>query len=219
MASDEVGPLLPPDGPLNATLIDWKPDARLHRVHDGAWGPAEFNRSRFGNARFSPLFDNSGNIVPTLYAGTTLDCALMETIFHDVPYASGLKTVSKRSRIAGHLISRIQLETKLTVIDLSAIALRKLGISRTDLLETEKDHYPASREWARTLYSQYTQAQGLLWTSRQDDRSLACILFGDRIAAGSLASVAEPLPLLHPDGSACMEILTLARRLNVEVVD
>jgi hypothetical protein len=219
MASDEVGPLLPPAGPLDATLIDWKPDAPLHRVRAGAWGPAEFNLSRFGNARFSPLFDNSDNIVPTLYAGTTLDCALMETIFHDVPYASGLKTVSKASRIAHHLISRIQLETKLTVIDLSAIALRKLGISRTDLLETEKDHYPVSREWARTLYSQYTQAQGFLWTSRQDDRSLACILFGDRIADRLLISAAESVPLLHPDGSACMEVLTLAQRLNVEVVD
>lgn len=32
---------------------------------------------------------------PTLYGGTTVEYAAMETVFHDVPYAPGLKTYEK----------------------------------------------------------------------------------------------------------------------------
>jgi hypothetical protein len=66
-----------------------------------------FNPSSLGNARFSPLVSASGDVIPTIYAGTTLDCAMMETIFHDVPFVGGLKSWSKTSHIAGKVHSQL----------------------------------------------------------------------------------------------------------------
>jgi hypothetical protein len=95
----------------------------------------EFNPSPAGNARFSPLVNAEGTVVPTIYAGATLDCALMETVFHDVPFVAGLKIWSKATHVAGNVYSQLTLSRNLALIDLSAIPLRKLGISRKDLIE------------------------------------------------------------------------------------
>ena len=73
----------------------------FYRVHPDAYGSAEFNPSRTGAARFSPLVNAAGVLIPTLYAGTTLDCALMETVFDDVPFVAGLKMWSKATYVAG----------------------------------------------------------------------------------------------------------------------
>ena len=59
----------------------------LWRVYPGKYGVDGFNRTALGNARFSPL-DVSGKFVPTLYAGSTFDVALMETVWHDAPMPS-----------------------------------------------------------------------------------------------------------------------------------
>lgn len=48
-------------------LIVWM---RSHAAHLSAWHVA-------------------GASIPTLYGGTTFDCAAMETVFHDVPIAPG----------------------------------------------------------------------------------------------------------------------------------
>jgi len=143
----------------------------------------------------------------------------METVFHDVPYSAGLKFVSRRTHLVKSVFSTVEVVSPLTLVDLSAIALRKLGISRKHLLETEKEEYPASRAWALALYLQFPAAQGLVWTSRQDDRARACVLFGDRVGGDTLRAVSGPTPLTNSDGSARLEVLDLARRLNVEIVD
>ena len=84
----------------------------------------------------------AGVVIPTIYAGTTLDCALMETVFHDVPFAAGPKIWSKASHVAGKVYSQLTLSRDLALIDLSAIALHKLGISRKDLIESEARSIP-----------------------------------------------------------------------------
>jgi len=64
----------------------------VYRVHPAPYSPVggviRFNDSDCGNARFSPIRDGAGKIVPTLYAGTTLNCAFMESVFHDVPIST-----------------------------------------------------------------------------------------------------------------------------------
>jgi hypothetical protein len=61
-----------------------------------------FNPNPLGNARFSPIRDAAGNVISTLYAATTPQGGLMETIFHDVPY----KRVSV-GRLKGKLSSTL----------------------------------------------------------------------------------------------------------------
>jgi hypothetical protein len=160
----------------------------------------------------------SGKVIPTLYAGTTLDCALMETVFHDVPFAAGPKLHSKAKHVVGRSRSTLRLNSDLALIDLSTISLHKLGIARSELIDTDASLYPETRSWAAALYQQNTNAQGLKWTSRQDDTATALILFRDRCPAMLFEVLEGPISLLLPDGSACTEVLSLARRLGVNLV-
>jgi RES domain-containing protein len=157
-------------------------------------------------------------VIPTLYAGTTLDCALMETAFHDVPYAAGPKMLSKARHVADRSHSSLRFRVDLALVDLSTIALRKLGVSRSELIDTDASHYGETREWALALHEQYPTAQGLKWTSRQDDTAMALVLFGDRVDGSAFELLGGPVSLLQPDGSACFEVLDLATRLGVSLV-
>jgi len=153
--------------------------------------------------------------MPTIYAGTTLYCALMETLFHDVPFAAGPKIWSKASHVAGKVYSQLSFSRDLALIDLSAIALHKLGISRKDLIECDGSQYPETRAWALELHDQHPGAEGLSWTSRQADPESAIVLFEDRLTGPALVTSGASTPLLLPDGSAIIEVLTLAQRLGV----
>ena len=208
----------PPSGRLEVTLVEWGKDQILHRVHSSKYKPEQFNPSSAGDARFSPLVATDNRVIATLYAGTTLDCALMETVFHDVPYAPGLKTLSKSSHVNGRVRSTIRSPRDLRLIDLSAIPLRKLGISRSGLIDTDASDYPVTRQWALAFYEQNPEAEGLIWTSRQADPERAIVLFADRIGSLHLESVDWPQSLTLTDGSTCIEVLDLARRLGVLVV-
>lgn len=159
--------------------------------------------------------DSAGAVTPTLYAGTTLDCALMETVFHDVPFVAGPKMWSKATHIYGKVWSQLTLSRDLALIDLSAVPLRKLGISRKDLIECDSSQYPETRAWARALHDQYPDAEGLTWTSRQADPARALVLFKDHLKDTVLIPSSLPTPLLLSDGSATLEILILAQRLGV----
>lgn len=157
----------------------------------------------------------SGTVIPTIYAGTTLDCALMETVFHDVPFAAGPKVWSKASHVAGKVYSKLTLSRDLALIDLSAVPLHKLGIPRKELIECDGSQYPETRAWAMALHNQYPDAEGLLWTSRQADPARALVLFEDRLKGAAMSVVGMPDSLLLPDGSAISDVLQLALRLNV----
>lgn len=204
-----------PSSKLDATLITWGNGETLFRVHPDIYGSLQFNPSSRGNARFSPLIDSDGTVIPTIYAGTTLDCALMETVFHDVPFTAGPKIWSKTTHVAGKVYSQLTLSRDLILIDLSAVPLHKLGIPRKELIECDGSHYPETRAWALALHDQYPDAEGLLWTSRQADPARALILFEDRLKTSALSVSGKPNGLLLADGSAISEVLQLALRLNV----
>jgi hypothetical protein len=216
MAKSAVG-LPPPPKSLDATLVTWGGGLEFHRVHDLAFGGSEFNTSSKGNARFSPITDEAGVLIPTLYAGTTFDCALMETIFHDVPFKAGFKPFSKL-KMNGKVHSILLPAADLRLIDLSSVALHKLGVKRTQLIDTTKAHYAATRRWAQALYSQFPNAQGLRWTSRQDDQAHAVILFRTRVSTPDLGSDGSSESLLI-EGHAHPKVIDLATRMGVTLVD
>jgi hypothetical protein len=176
-----------PRPPLEAEMVPWGRDRDMHRVHESVYPLAIFNPSDKGNARFSPIRDPDGNIIPTIYAATSLQGALMETVFHDVPYRKGLKIVFK-TRLVDMVYSTVRFHAEFQLIDLSKVALRRMGVKPEHLIATTKAHYLETRLWAEALYAHYPHAQGLLWTSRQDDRSLAVILFGTRVNASDLSA-------------------------------
>jgi len=201
---------------LQLRLIGLPAGQLLHRVHLAQYGAVQFNPGVQGNARFSPLRDDQGRPVPTLYAGTTRDCALMETVFHDVPHTAGTKTFDK-SKLSDQWHSTVAVRQGLQLADLSSVALRRLGVTRKQLIDTEKDQYPRTREWARAIHRQCPLAQGLSWISRQDDSARAFLLFGDRVPEGALQPQGASRSL-HGDAATYETVLDLAERIGVHIV-
>lgn len=188
----------------------------LHRVHLRKYGAIKLNPGTMGNARFSPITDRNGAPIPTIYAGSTTDCALMETVFHDVPHTQGLKVLDKQ-KLSNQVHSQIELTQSLSLIDLCSIALRRIGLTRGQLVDTEKDAYPATRSWAARVHALCKHAQGLFWVSRQDDAGRAVMLFGDRLSKNSIRQVGHSYSLLDDDSSYEM-VLDLAERIGVNIV-
>lgn len=213
---DEVAtPPVPADA-LHLTLKELPKGEVLHRVHQVKYAADQFNPGVQGNARFSPIKDEQGQPIPTLYGGTTRDCALMETVFHDVPHTAGFKSFDK-AKLGGQVHSTVQVAEPLQLVDLASVPLRKLGITRKQLIDTEKDQYPATRQWAEAIHQQCPQAQGLSWVSRQDDSARAVVLFGDRIADGALKTQGTSLSLID-DPATYDAVLDLAERIGVAIV-
>lgn len=189
----------------------------LHRVHQQHRAATAFNPGPQGNARFSPIQDAQGNPIPTLYGGITLQCALMETVFHDVPHTAGDKSLDRR-KLTGQVHSVLQVEQQLHLVRLTSVALRCLGVTRKQIIDTEKDQYPATRQWAAAIHRQCPHAQGLYWTSRQDDTAQAVMLYGDRIPAGALVANGGSRSLLD-HGATYDAVLNLVESMGFLLVD
>ena len=208
-----------PPAKLHLTRITWKKGRVLHRVHDQAYGATSFHPGGKGNARFSPIWNRTvapETPIATLYGGETFQCALLETVFHDVPFAPGFKSYDKR-KLAGLTYSVLVSTSDLVLADLSNVALRKLGIPRSQLIDTEKSCYQKTRAWAEAIYTQAPEVQGLFWTSRQDDSARALMLFGDRVAPGVLQQAGGSRSLVH-DVQTYTELLDLALSIGVDIV-
>jgi len=195
MAKDRAS-YVPPTVPPKIKLTPWGVSTTMYRVHETVYTVDEFNSSRKGNARFSPILDPSENVIPTLYAATTPRGALMESVFRDVPYRAGLKHVDVK-RLEGRTCSTLLFQANFQLLDLSKVALRGLGIPPRRLIDTTKAHYPVTRGWAEQIYAAHAKAQGFLWSSRQDDRSLAVVLFGSRVQASDLLDGKFSRPLIR----------------------
>lgn len=141
---------LPYSGHLKTTTMQLKAGSVLYRVHQQQYAADQFNPGVAGNARFSPICNAAGEAIPTLYGGVTQDCAMMETVFHDVSFAPGLKTYDK-TKLVGQVLSTLEVSEDLQLLDLASVPLRKLGISRKELINTEKDRYPGTRKWAEAF--------------------------------------------------------------------
>jgi hypothetical protein len=205
----------PPPAMLHVTPWTLAKMQILHRVHSDQYQANEFNPGKRGNARFSPIHDAQGNPIPTIYAAMTFDAAAMETVFHDVSHAPGYKHYAKE-KLQGQIHSEIRAKRDLKLADLRSVALRKLGVQRKELIDTEKDQYPKTREWAEAIHSKHLDIQGLSWISRQDDTARAVVLFGDRVPKDTLEAIGGSRSLLG-DEHAYAELLDLAERIGVNI--
>lgn len=149
-----------PPAKLHVTPWTLPADQALHRVHQDLYKADQFNPGLKGNARFSPIRNAKGDLIPTLYAAVTFEAAAMESVFHDVSHAPGFKHYDKR-KLEGQLHSEVKVERELKLADLSSVALRKLGVQRKQLIDTEKSQYPATRRWAEAIHAQHPDIQGL----------------------------------------------------------
>jgi len=189
----------------------------LHRVHPAKYGAAQFNDTAAGNARFSPIRNARGNIIPTIYAAQTFAGAVIETAFHDVPLAGALKTKPKAD-LETLASSEIKIQAALVLADLSVRGLSKLGLEKNDLIETDKGAYAMTRSFAEHLHASHPDIQGLSWVSRKDDTNRAFVLFGDRIRAHAISALADSTKSLVSNDDTYKQILDLADEIDVKIV-
>jgi len=203
-------------------LESWRPPEPLWRVYSQAFGAAGFNGTAKGYARFSPLKRADGTIVPTMYAGTTLDVALMEIVLRDVPTPSvGFQLMLPERATEQRRVTELVLDRPLRMVDFSAIGLRRIGLDRADVIDCDSSNYPATQTlgaWAHasTGATPATTVHGIVWTSRQDDSGQAAVFFGDRLPHGVLEAQNQD-QRLHA-GNVDAALTRLALRLGISVV-
>jgi hypothetical protein len=186
----------------------------LWRVHPATYRATEFNPSKSSNARFSPIRRPDGTIIPVLYGASTLAGAIMETVFHDVPTPPGGYILDiEELREQNLVVSRIRPKRYLRTVDLSTKGLKRLGLHRTDLIDTPVTAYPLTRGWAEWLHGA-ASAAGLLWTSRQDDAARAAALFGDRLPESAFKVEVDREPLCEDEHLDAL--LELADHIGIE---
>lgn len=140
-------------------------------------------------------------MVPTLYGVSTLEGALAESIFHNVP-VRGPKKLIRRYRLKPLLVSTIAPRRDLKLVQLHGYGLDRLRVSRAELIDSRARQYPRTAAWAAALHARREDADGLIWTSRKHDTSLALVLFGDRVRRDDLEVIEPPVPLFSGDGYA-----------------
>lgn len=192
-----------PVSPLDPLFDRWPAGALIHVIHDTAFAPESFNPGVDSagalrkSTRFAPIRDAKGRVVPYLYGGATLDCAIFETVFHDVPIDAPDKFVALddfAQRGHGQLVPRRELR----LVDLTSEGLHRLKVPKEELIASPARDYVDTARWAEALHRQCKDADGLVWMSRQRDRDRALLLFGDRVK-GVLSGTRMGGPLARND--------------------
>jgi hypothetical protein len=140
-----------------------------------------------------------------MYAADRIEGALSETVFHDVPVRGSLKIV-RRERLRPLGISILSPRRDLSLLQLHGFGLRRLGVSREELIASEAVQYSRTVLWARALHACRREADGLVWVSRQHDSSLCLVLFGDRVSVADLRVSRHPRSL----GTKAFELVEVA---------
>lgn len=170
----------------------WPAGREIVRVHPASHGARAFNRSA-RPARFRPV-RSGGHIVGSLYGAEGPWAALSETALRDVPVAGPRRALPLAS-VSGLVISRLRPRRDLALIELHGFGLRRLGLLRSEVIDTTAGGYPATAALAQRLFERAPNADGLVWMSRHLDSQRALMLFSGRVSGRDLAPLGPGLPL------------------------
>jgi hypothetical protein len=188
-------------------------------IHDSAFEPECFNPgidaagTLRNPRRFAPIRDAAGRVVPYLYSGSSRDCAIFETVFHNVPIDAPDKFVDLDD-FANRSHGRIVPNRDLQLVNLTTDGLHRLKVPKAELIASSPIDYLDTALWAEAIHHQCPDVDGLLWMSRQRDRDQALMLFGDR--AGSALSGTRMGTALRGNDVLRQAILALAWRVGID---
>ena len=155
-------------------------------------GFAEFNKGKGDATRFAPFYDSSGNIVPSLYATSTLQAAIHETIFHDIraDTEKKYKTIPEE-KVHDRMHSELRTKRTIKLVELRNPLLNNWGIEQAQLIGSDAELYHKTARWAAAIYNNFPEAEGLIWTSRQCDPDDAILFFGGRVEASDFELISS----------------------------
>ena len=188
-------------------------------IHDAAYEPESFNPgidaagTLRNPTRFAPIRDTKGRVVPYLYGGSSRDCAIFETVFHNVPIDAADKFVDLddfANRAHGRIVPRRDLQ----LVSLTTDGLHRLKVPKAELIASAPIDYLDTARWAEAIHHQFPDVDGLFWMSRQRDRDQALMLFGDR--AGAALTGTRMGTALRGNDVLRQAILALALRVGID---
>lgn len=159
----------------------------VHRVHTAKFAGDAFNPCEGGPSRFAPIRDKHDECVPSLYAATSVDAAIYETLFHDIPLQARRKTIP-RTKVEARKHTTLQLRRDCGLASLRAPSLLKWKVASALVWGMPKQ-YGETVRWANAIHGQFQHVQGLIWTSRRCDPHSAMLFFGDRVGEADLQIV------------------------------
>jgi len=113
-------------------------------------------------------------------------------------------------------LSRIEYQKDLQLIDLTGNYIKRLKISRRQLIESEEEDYKITARWAEALHHACPMAQGIKWVSRKFDTAKSILLFGDRVKPSQLKDLKKSE--LLEKGDELLHVLKAAKEANIIVV-
>jgi hypothetical protein len=171
----------PPPATLPAiNRIELPAATDLHRIHNSSFTGNSFNPCQGRPSRFAPLMRPDGTCIPTMYAATNLECAVHETVFHEIQHDAKYKSIGYRE-IENLDYSIVRPRRDLVLATLFEPDLNRWEITRRQLIDTFAADYEATAKWAVALHDDFSDLDGLVWTSRRCDPERAYLLFGDRL--------------------------------------
>lgn len=181
----------PPPSPFPGINRTTLPAAtELHRVHSAAYASNSFNPCQGRPSRFAPLLRSDATCVATAYAASTLECAVHETVFHEVQHDAARKSIG--FHVVENLTHAILRPRRALVLAcLFEPDLNKWGLTRQDLIDTFSADYPDTAKWALAIHDRHREIDGLVWTSRRCDPERAYLLFGGRVRADDFEIVSR----------------------------
>lgn len=195
----------------------------LHRLHPAVYKAEQFNPTAAGDARFSPIRDAEGAIIPTIYAAQTFACAACEIVLRcpDTPPVdpkTGLPSfqIVFPADFRAYSHSIVRTTAPLRLVDLTTAGQRKIGVNHNVLLAGPRSTYPTTRAWAERIHAACPAAQGLYYSSVQFGPDFAILLFGDRVGENAL----EPVSTRAVADAPChADIRAIAESLSIEYED
>ena len=187
----------------------------LHRIYDESFAANSFNPCLGRPTRFAPI-RSKGKCIASMYAGETFECAVFETIFHDVPVNAKLKVVLLKD-IAGRAYGVLKLKRTLLLGALFTPDLKTLGLKRAQLIDAAAKWYLETARWAEAIHAQYHDLDGLVWTSRQCDPNVAFLFYGDRVRSSDLAEKSSPISVRH-SATLLKSIRAFGSRAGITIV-
>jgi hypothetical protein len=184
----------------------------LYRIHNSNLASNSFNPCLGRPSRFAPLLRSDGSCISTMYAATTLECAVHETLFHEIQHDAVHKSV-RFNDIEKYDYATIQPQRDLALAGLFEPDLNKWGLTRRQLIDTFAADYEATAKWAIALHDAFPDIDGLVWTSRRCDPASAYLLFGDRVTSHQLAPMHEAR--ISESNALLLQIRSFADRANI----
>jgi hypothetical protein len=186
---------------------------RLHWRDNPALG---FSIAKRGN-RFDPLA-KPWETTQVLYAGTTLEVAIAETILRWHGQVKGPIVLSNEAHLRDRQVAKFRPSGALTFINATGLGLNPIqrAVDQTvalpehapawtgrpapladDIFQCPPTEYASTQAWGAWFRSQCPDADGIQWVSRQFNIGRCLVLFDDR-CNGRLTQTGSSVDLIAP---------------------